>query len=441
MKSWRGPAVNASKVRHRTATVVVAASLLLAAACSDDGADVEGGSPTVATDATGSTAGTPDTAGTSGGDALLGPIDAASGDPITIGFIGDGQSAAGDNEVEFRLAEATVAFLNERRAGIGGRPIELVECRTQNDPARGADCGNQMVEEGAVLVVVGATGVYQNLWEPLHAAGIPTFFYAVSGEQILADTETTFALATPSISNAAFPIGVATAADVDKVTVIAIDAPPAYEGYEGPLGEEFDRAGIDVEVVRVPIGTADMTPQLAPVIAGDPGLFHLVGNDTFCIAALQAMEALGYEGPVTWISFCLSDATRQAFPNGELEGVNVVLTSPTGDSDASALFREVVEQYGSGDIDISQVGAVNIFITFSAVDVATSGLEGEATPASLIAAMRSMEQTELPGGGGLQFQCDGQQIESEPVSCTADGLYTVLDAAGQPTEVLPTSSD
>jgi branched-chain amino acid transport system substrate-binding protein len=440
MRFTDGAAGGASKGGRRLAAVL-AASLLLVAACGDSDEDATGSSSgtTAATsggDATSTTAGAP-----SDEESLLGAVDAAAGEPVTIGFIGDGQSAAGDNEVEIQVAEAMSSFLNERRAGIAGRPIELVVCRVENDPARGADCGNQMIEEGAVLVVVGATGVYQNLWEPLHAAGIPTFFYAVSGDQILADTETTFALATPSISNAAFPIAVAQEAGVDKVTVIAIDVPAAYAGYDGPLGDIYDEAGIGVEVVRVPIGTADMTPQLQSVIAGDPGVFHVVGNDTFCIAALQAMEALGYDGPVTWINFCLSDATKQAFPNGELEGVNLALTSPTGDSDASALFREVAATYGSGDIDTSRAGAVNIFLTFTAVDIALEGLEGEVTAASAIEAMRSMDRVELPGSGGLQFRCDGEQIASEPASCTADGLYTVLDADGETTDVLPTSSD
>jgi ABC-type branched-subunit amino acid transport system substrate-binding protein len=424
MHGSQGLAVNVSRLGRRAAALL-AASVLLVAACSDSDDDPESSAS--------STTAAPQDSST---DSLLGPLDEAVGEPVRIGFIGDGQSAAG--EVEIQVAEAAVAYLNSHRGGIAGRPIELVVCRSQNDPARGTDCGNQMVEEGVALVAVGATGVYQNLWEPLHAAGIPTFFYAASGDQILGDTEATFALATPSVSNAAFPIGIAEQEGAEKVTVIAIDVPVAYAGYDGPLGELYADAGIDVEVVRVPVGTADMTPQLQSVLASDPGVVHVVGNDTFCIAAFQAMQALAFDGPITAISFCLSDATRQAFPDGYLEGVNLALTSPTGESDASELFREVVAEFGSDAIDISRAGAVNIFVLFAGIDVALDGLEGEVTPASATAAMRSMDDAELPGGGGLRFRCDGQQIPIEPAACTAQGLYTVLDAAGQPTETLPT---
>src|SRR5215475_12965764 len=107
---------------------------------------------------------------------VLGPEDHASGEPVKIGMVSDGATAAYDNRDELRAGKATADFWNEHRGGIGGRPIEVVTCETGGDPAGATDCGNRMVEKGVVAVTVAQSAVTDSLWEPLHDAGIPAFF-------------------------------------------------------------------------------------------------------------------------------------------------------------------------------------------------------------------------------------------------------------------------
>jgi branched-chain amino acid transport system substrate-binding protein len=417
---------------RRVVGALVAMTLVAAAGCGgDDDDDAATATTTAVTDGSGSET----TTEASSADDVLGPVDEASGEPVRVGFVYDGQGTAGDNQGDLDTANATVEYLNTHRGGIAGRPIELVVCDTQTDPARGTDCGNQMVEEGVPLVAIGQSGVYESIWQPLHDAGIPTIFFTTTGENMLGDTESTFAFASPGFSNVAFPISVAEDAGVDRVTVITIDVPPAIEPFQGSTPQTYEDAGLDLEVIPVPIGTADMTPQLQSVVAGDPGLVHVVGNDTFCISAFQALEALAYDGPITAISFCISDATRQAFPDGYLEGMNIALTAPIGEDDSTELFRTVVDTFATTEVDTSRVGAVSAFVLFAGIDAALDGLEGDVTPDSVTAAMKSMEETELPGAGGIRFRCDGTAVPEEPAACTGDGLYTVLDASGQPTTV------
>ena len=105
---------------------------------------------------------------------LLGPEDEATGEPVRVGLVSDGATAAFDNTDELRAGEATVEYWNTHRGGIGGRPIELVTCETGADPGGATDCGNQMAEEDVVAVALSQSAVAESVWEPIHASGIPT---------------------------------------------------------------------------------------------------------------------------------------------------------------------------------------------------------------------------------------------------------------------------
>ncbi|HET6948883.1 MAG TPA: ABC transporter substrate-binding protein, partial [Acidimicrobiales bacterium] len=358
-----------------------------------------------------------------------------------IGFITDGQNQSTDQSIELDVAAATAAYLNEHRGGIAGRPIELVTCEAMLDPAVGTDCANQMVEEGVPVVAVGTTGVVESVWNPLHDAGVPTMFYAGSGDTVLADTETTFSISNPIVGNILLPLDAAEQNDLDKVTVVVIDVPAALAGYEGEDAALFEDAGIELELVQVPPGTADMTPLLQPVVAGDPGVVHVLGNDSFCISAYQALQTLSFDGPITSITQCVTDATRQAV-GGSLEGITIASPAPVGVEDESTeLYRTVMDTFSSEEIDTSRIAGVGTFLVLNALDVALEGLEGEVTPEAVITTIKAMPESELPGGGGLTFRCDGSALQGRPAVCTDAGLTTTLDAEGFPTRFELTTAD
>jgi branched-chain amino acid transport system substrate-binding protein len=415
------------RTRRAVGLTIVAAMLVVAAACGDDDGGEAG--------AAGSDANTPE-----GGD-VLGPVDAATGEPLRIGFITDGQNQSTDQSIELTVSEATAAYLNEHRGGIAGRPIELVTCEAMLDPAVGTDCANRMVEEGVPVVAIGTTGVVESVWNPLHDAGVPTMFYAGSGDTVLADGETTFSISNPIVGNILLPIDAAEQNDLDKVTVIVIDVPAALAGYEGEDAALFEDAGIELELVRVPPGTADMTPQMQEVVAGDPGVVHVLGNDSFCISAFQALQTLSFEGPITSITQCVTDATRQAV-GGSLEGVTIASPAPVGVEDSStALYRTVMDTFSGEEVDTSRIAGVGTFLVLNALDVALEGLEGDVTPETITTTIKAMPEADLPGGGGLTFRCDGTPLEGRPAVCTDAGLTTTLDAEGFPTTFDVTSGN
>src|SRR5262245_58999789 len=148
--------------RWRAVAVVLAVTVAAVAGCgggSGDGQDSQDGA------AAASKAGT--------GAGVLGAVHRASGEPVKVGLVSDGKSPSVDQSIELAVAAATVKYVNERRGGIGGRPIELTTCETQLDPGRATDCADQMVEQQVAAVLVGSSGVLEDVWRPLHAAGVP----------------------------------------------------------------------------------------------------------------------------------------------------------------------------------------------------------------------------------------------------------------------------
>jgi branched-chain amino acid transport system substrate-binding protein len=378
--------------RRAIAAVLVAA--LLPAACGGDDDSADAGSSPAADAAE-----------------LLGPEDPAQGEPVRIGLVSDGQFAAGDRAYELDIGQAAATYVNEHRGGIGGRPIELVTCVTEADPAKGTDCGNQMVEEEVVAVVVGSSAVTASVWEPLHQAGVPVVFYGASDATVSTDTESTFALSSPLGGLVDLPIATAEAEGEDKVSVVVVDIPAAVALYDSIGPSLFEAQGIDLDVVKVSPGTADMTPQMQQLADGDPGVVHVIGNDVFCIAAFNGLRSVAFDGPVTTIAQCMTDATVEAVPGDFFEGMRMSATAPVGTDDP----------------------AVALYHAVAGMAAALEGISGDITPATVISTIKAMPEMELPGSGGLRFRCNGNAIEFAPAVCTRGTLLTTLDASGAPT--------
>ncbi|WP_083419454.1 ABC transporter substrate-binding protein [Pseudofrankia sp. BMG5.36] len=363
---------------------------------------------------------------------VLGPAAVAKGTPVRIGMISDGKGPVSDLSYEGRVADATIKWLNEHRSGIAGRPIELVKCDALADPGKGTDCANRMVEQNVVAVVVGSSSVGESIWTPLHQAKIPLMFANTSASAALADTQSTFELTDPFFGQIDLPIQQAKDKGLKKVTAVVIDVPVVSDFYRSVAPSKFKEKGIDLHVVAVPPGTADMTPQLRDIATGDPGVVSIIGGDAFCISALNGLRAVGYTGPVVALALCITDATRKAVPASSLKGLRVSATAPVGtDNPSTRLLNAVVKTYGH-DIDVNRPGTMSMFTVVAAFGAAVEGLTGDVTPASITAAIKAMPEKDLPGAEGLRFRCNGKAIPDQPGVCVRGGLVATLNDKGEP---------
>lgn len=364
---------------------------------------------------------------------LLGKKNVATGTPVKIGFVGDGATDAFDNSSEFTAAKATAAYWNDYKGGIAGRPIEIVTCATKADPGGGTDCGNQMVQDKVAAVGLSQSSVAESVWPPIHAAGIPMMFLGANGNALLEDAKSTYNLNNGNGTLFSVPVAVARQNHIKKVTFVVIDVPQALTSFES-VGPALLKANhLDYNVVKVPAGTADMTAQMQQVANGGAGLVHVIGNDSFCIAAFNGLHDAGYTGEVSSITQCITDATRAQAAPEVLDGMHVTALTTIGDTTDPGyqLYNAVMRKYGNSK-EITSPTTMQAYTTTAALLTSLAGLKGAVDKTTANAAIKAMPESLIPGAGGMKFKCDGTASKQYASVCSSDTLSAVLDSKGNP---------
>jgi branched-chain amino acid transport system substrate-binding protein len=371
---------------------------------------------------------------------VLGTKNPAKGTPVKVGVISNGKTPTIDNSQETPVAQATAQWINEYQGGLAGHPIELVICNDGNEPGKAVDCANQMLQEKVVAVIIGQNGVAESSWRPLHDAGVPVFNYASGNTSMASDATSTFEVGNPRASLFSLPAGVAKKAKSKKVSAVIIDVPAATSFFKEQAPTLFKQQGLDFELIAVPAGTADMTPQMQKLVSENPkGTAFVVGNDAFCIAAFNGLRTAGFKGTTATIVQCITDATRTAVPGDFLKGMQISSFSPITDSKDPSIkqYNAVLDKYGAKDVDRTNTVGMAMYNTLAGFGVATAGLKGDVTPTSIIAAIKSMPWSVVPGTGGLHFRCNGKADPSQPSVCSTATNAATLDATGTPVSYTP----
>ncbi len=402
--------------------VVITLAIAFAAGvcgCSADSSSANGSSSTAASGA--ATA------------SLLGPSAPATGSPVKIGLITDGSTCDGCATAnETPVAQATARWLNEHLNGLAGHPITLDVCVDDLDPGKASDCANQMITDNVAAVVIGSNGVIETSWKILHDAHVPVITNAVTSSALLADSSSTFMVNDPYAQVVNLPIAVAQDHHAKQVSVIVVDIPIATDIYETATSQ-FQQSGIDVKIVPVALGTADLTPQAQQIQLDNPdGLVSIVGPDQFCIAALNSLRAVGFQGSRFMISQCLTDATRKAIAGADLEGIVTASLAPIDDSADPSMqqYNAVLDTYATSKVDRSDLVGLMVFQSLSALSIGAKGLQGDVTPAAVTSAMKSMDYEVLPGSGARHFRCNGKAETDRPSVCSVSALAATLDSQG-----------
>ncbi|WP_426574494.1 ABC transporter substrate-binding protein [Aquihabitans sp. McL0605] len=370
-------------------------------------------------------------------ETLLGPVNKATGSTIKLGFISDGATDAFDNTSELDAAKASVDYFNEHQAGVAGHKVELETCTTGGDPAGATDCGNQLVQKNVAAVALAQSAVAESAWEPINKAKIPMFIMAANGDSILKSPNYTYVVYDGTSALFSLPFSVAKQQKVKKLAFVVIDVPQAVAVFESTGPAAMKKAGLDYVLVKVPAGTADMTPQMQEVASSGAGLVHVIGNDAFCIAAFQGLQAVAYDGTVTSITQCITDATRKSAPPEILDGMYVTATAAVGASDDPSyqLYDAIMRTFAPDTKLIDDSITMQAYGAMSGLLTSLQGVKGDVTPDTANTAIKTMKLSEYPGAAGLKYQCGAGQSKNYPVTvCTNQTLQAQLDSKGRPTK-------
>jgi branched-chain amino acid transport system substrate-binding protein len=410
-------------MKKQSVAALAVALVLVAGACANSSST----KTTTTTTISGSGTAAPTAQGQS---ALLGAPDKATGTPVTLGYITGGTEV--DGATETQVVKATAKYINEHLGGIAGHPIDVKFCYSNGTPAGGTECGQEMLDAKVPAVLNSVTGNAASFEKLLQPAGIPLFI-TQSGETPLLVAPNAFILTNGIASSVAGPPAIARERGLKKGAIIVIDL-PAAAGVMNAIGKPiWKNAGAEVDVVGIPQGTADMTPQVqAELSKGKPQIIHIVGDPAFCTSALTALRGVNYTGVITIIPNCLNAGLNDAVPGG-LKGVVLVATQVDDTANPDYLFfKAVVDTYADKGtkLDGSSPQGYQALLGFAR---ALKGVTGDLTPTAILDAISKMAPADIPDGGGVKFQCNGKQVAIAPRICSTQVLSADFNDKGQPT--------
>jgi branched-chain amino acid transport system substrate-binding protein len=193
----------------------------------------------------------------------------------------------------------------------------------------------------------------------------------------------------------------------------------------------FKNAGVDYQVVKVPLGAADMTPQLQSAIDSRADAVGMTGDLTFCASFLQGYQTLAMAQTRYLIATCIDKTVVDAYPD-LLAGSVMTGGSPNDPSSAdSKVYAALASKYGSFDPDpaVSTGQSIGV-ITFLSVFNALKGLTGDVTAPTVLNQMKTATKVPVFLGGGATYTCDGKAVPLLANICSAQIYIGTIDSKG-----------
>lgn len=401
---------------RRRVVITALALVLVAAACDSDSGDGE----------------------TDGGDGdrvdnaqVLGSPDPATGEPFRVGFIIDSGGEALDTS-EYETAGAAAAeYANEYLGGIGGRPLEITFCENRGTTAGATECVNGFVQDGMSAVLVAASGSGGEVQATLAAeSGIP--YVAFLGASIAELTDpNSLSMSGAAIAILGSPAVVMEREGLTKLGILTVDVPTATQAVEAFAAGPYEDAGLELELVPVPAGTADMSANVNAV--NDAEIWLVLGDSAFCTTAFQALETQAPGVPIIALNQCVTPDNADALPAG-YEGITATAANRLDPEDPEAgVFDAVMDEFAAPD-DV-EAGAPGFLLegysTVVGFDRLMEGYTGDGSPETVLEHLSTATGV-LPLGGGIEMMCGDSPIPALSSLCSVSAWLIELDAGGDP---------
>ncbi|MGP3707830.1 ABC transporter substrate-binding protein [Gordonia paraffinivorans] len=360
----------------------------------------------------------------SGGETSALPSNAPTGDPIKLGLIVPEGGAVTTPTVR-EGAEAAVEYLNNNGGGIGGHKIDLVVCKQQEEPASATKCANQMVEE-KVAAVVSPMGAQGAVMVPIvTGAGIPYVAQAPVSQAEMA-TPKAYMLSGGIVAVLAGQAATAKKDGLKKVTVMLGDSGDAAASVKGVGEPLFQREGVALNVVTVPVNSPDLTPQITAGLADNPDAVAILGDQRQCISMLKTLQTVKPDAQKYLISGCLDKNVLEATGKEAVDGAKAFTTvNLDSDDPSTTLYRSVMAQYAP---DTDPGGLAYLGYQAVAALGELSGLDGTVDAAAFDKALSEAKDLPLPAAPGITFTCNGTAFPPLTSLCSKAVLVSDVNA-------------
>ncbi|CAN5407168.1 hypothetical protein BH09ACT4_BH09ACT4_19970 [soil metagenome] len=389
----------AINIRSRATLLVVAAAglSLVIAGCTADG----GGGDTPAP----------------GGDDALGTPNAATGDPIVFGVLNIEAGPITFPEV-LQAEQAAVEYVNGYLGGIGGRPIKLVTCQTDGQPATSQRCANQILDENPTAILgaadTGAPGAFP-VWESAGLAylgGIP--FTPVEQNSPNAVIFSSISTA----DNAAASLYAAKDLGAKSAAVIYTSDTQGTSVAENVIIPVMTGAGI-TKITKIAISptASDVSAAVATAVGANPDVIY-VNAPAACPNILNSLKQLGNTATIFGIDPCTSPPAI-AGANGGAEGLYFAapVLDPGAGTDETNLYLAVMQKYAPADVHLDSLAAIG-FQSVIDVQAALAGFtDADLTQDKILAAFTA--GSDHPNFMGHPYTCDGKQLPSGTAVCNS----------------------
>ncbi len=258
-----------------------------------------------------------------------GTAGAASGDPIYIGYVNQEGGTPAFPEAS-NGARSAVWLINNFLGGIGGRPIELVECFVSKEED-GQKCAQEMLANEDVQVVV--TGAMFNGTAPL-LDGLKDKKPVILGNptttpEFLATDAFAFTSGSPGVVQgmsvfAANYLGELEGKEIKKAAVVYNDNPAGTIAFTALTKPVLEGLGLEVTGVPVPdtAGATEMATAIQSSGADTADVFLPLVTVQSCIGIYDAIKTLEIDTAVVTTGLCfgtpMQDHMKSVGESGKL---------------------------------------------------------------------------------------------------------------------------
>jgi len=401
------------------------------------------------------------------------PSGEATGEPIKIGV----QNLEGDPNgsfPEFSVAiQAAADYVNTELNGLGGRPIEIVLCKSVVSPDDSQRCANELSADG-VEMAISTINFFGNQMSIYQGSDIPVIVvtpvtiadFTSEGVYSIGAGGGCLGVHTGLVQFATGELQELEGIDVNKVGVPWADTPPGVVCYNdleakpldvinGTEPGDSERAGTNPELtyLGVPVAPAapDVTPQATEILDFEPDAIIYSAQGADCWNFVDALGRLGWsqeETPLVLSGSCTDFTAMEAagdladgiYLTGSVGSVLSPLDTLEGvDLENATIYQEKSAEYGVSEDDIFKGFATQGFAAIMNLWEASLEIDGDVTGQGIAGAIAATDGSK-PTFGGPPLNCQGAP-EPYIAVCSSEIAMTQWDAATQAIDlVIPSFS-